>query len=240
MNESNSQWINNYFARNFIDLTPASASQVVRVLYVPTSRNEDVTRRCAAVLSEAELQRTNRFKLEEHRTGFIQRRAFRRFCGAMASESIMPLSEFDFVETDKGRPQLHEFPNFCFSFSSCRSGFIGAWSPSHKFGVDIEDVTRKLDTRELSRKFFSPAEAMIVEEQEEESSKRVFFNFWTLKEAALKSIGEGLPFGLDTFEFELKPRPSVVLAPRHLGGSKQFDAHVINRKDNCTALVIQH
>ena len=56
---------------------------------------------------------------------------------------------------------------------------------------------------------------------------QTFFQLWCLKEAALKSIGEGLPFGLDAFEFELSPNTRVVQAPNDYGGPKQFDAHVI-------------
>jgi 4'-phosphopantetheinyl transferase len=53
----------------------------------------------------------------------------------------------------------------------------------------------------------------------------------------LKSIGEGLPFGLDAFEFELDPYLRVVHAPPDHGGPEQFDAHVIEGTDGCAALV---
>ena len=59
----------------------------------------------------------------------------------------------------------------------------------------------------------------------------------TLKEAALKSIGEGLPFGLDAFAFELAPTPRMVQAPAGHGGAKRFTAHVIEGAETVAALV---
>ena len=66
-----------------------------------------------------------------------------------------------------------------------------------------------------------------------------FFAFWSLKEAALKSIGEGLPYGLNAFEFELDPSLRVVHTPPDYGGAERFSAHVIEGTESCTAMVIR-
>ena len=66
---------------------------------------------------------------------------------------------------------------------------------------------------------------------------QAFSQFWSLKEAALKSIGQGLPYGLDAFEFELDSNLRVVHAPPDYGGPEQFEAHVIEGIDSCAALV---
>jgi len=68
---------------------------------------------------------------------------------------------------------------------------------------------------------------------------RIFFQFWSLKAAALKSIGEGLPFGLDAFEFELAPHLRVIHAPSEHGGPKQFNAYVVEGTAACATLVIR-
>ena len=68
---------------------------------------------------------------------------------------------------------------------------------------------------------------------------RTFCQLWSLKEAALKSIGEGLPFGLDAFEFELAPNLRVVHAPPAYGGPRRFSAQVIEGTEICAALVIR-
>ena len=60
-----------------------------------------------------------------------------------------------------------------------------------------------------------------------------------LKEAALKSIGEGLPLGLDTFEFELEPTPRVVRAPPDQGRPERFDAYWVEGTGGCAALAIR-
>jgi 4'-phosphopantetheinyl transferase len=215
------------FAAGSLDLTPVSARHAAYVLYAPVSRDPEVSRQCASVLSDTELQRADRFVSEYDEAQFKQRRAFRRFCGATVLGSSQPLSQIVFEETENGRPYLPDLPDFWFSFSSCRFGLLGAWSSTHGVGVDLEDQTRNLEAVELAHRFFSGAEANAVEGVLGSERLRTFLQFWSLKEAALKSIGEGLPYGLDAFEFELDPDLRVIHAPADHGGPERFDAHVI-------------
>jgi len=233
----NSDRVSGIFAGRSRDLTPAALRRAVHVLYVPVSDDPDVTRHCAAVLSDLELQRADRFATQADKALFTQRRAFRRFCGARVLGTSQPLSQIIFNETDKGRPYLCDFPDFRFSFSSCRFGFVGAWSSTLAIGIDLEELAEGLAATELARQFFSAAESNAVEGVNDLERLRTFLQFWVLKEAALKSIGEGLPFGLDAFEFELEPDLRVVHAPKGHGGPEQFDAHIIKGIDSCAALV---
>ena len=239
MTRDDSDRIKDLFVVGSLDLTPGSARHAAHVLYVPVSREPEVSSRCASVLSETELQRADRFAAEDDKAEFEQRRACRRFCGATALGSSQPLSEILFEETENGRPYLLESPDLWFSFSSCRFGILGAWSSTHGIGVDIEDQTRELEAADLARQFFSAAEVEAVEGVGGAERLRTFYRFWSLKEAALKSIGEGLPFGIDAFEFELEPNLRVVLAPAGDGGPEHFDAHMIEGTDCCAALVIR-
>jgi 4'-phosphopantetheinyl transferase len=235
MTRDDSAQVNEFFKANSRDLTPAPACHAANVLYAPVSRDPEVTRRCASVLSATELRRADRFVTESHKTQFKQRRAFRRFCGVIALGSLRPLSQIVFEETENGRPYLPDLPDFWFSFSSCRFGFLGAWSSTHGIGVDIEDQTRDLEAADLAQQYFSTAESNVVEGAGGLKSLRTFFLFWSLKEAALKSIGEGLPFGLDAFEFELAPNLRIVHAPLDHGRPELFNAHVIKGIDSCCA-----
>jgi 4'-phosphopantetheinyl transferase len=237
MTRDDSNRIADLFATGSRDLTPASARHAAYVLYAPVSRDPEVSRHCASVLSDTELHRADRFVNEYDRAQFKLRRAFRRFCGATVLGSSQPLSQIVFEETENGRPYLSDLPDIWFSFSSCRFGFLGAWSSTHGIGVDLEDQMRTLEAVELAHRFFSRAEAKAVEGLGGLERLRTFFQLWCLKEAALKSIGEGLPFGLDAFEFELDPYLRVVHAPPDHGGPEKFDAHLIEGIDSCAALV---
>ena len=232
--------ITSYFDACAHDLTPSTERHAARVFYVPVSSDPEVTRNCSSILSKIELQRADRFATQDHRALFIQRRAFRRFCGARVLGAEKPLSQIAFNETENGRPYLCDLPDFWFSFSSCRFGFAGAWSSTHGIGVDLEDETRDVEAAELAQQFFSAAEANAVEMAGGLKRQQTFFQFWTLKEAALKSIGEGLPFGLDAFEFELEPNLRVVHVPPVYGGPERFSAHMIEGIESCTAIVIRN
>jgi 4'-phosphopantetheinyl transferase len=228
-----------YFTDGARDVTPAAVQDAARVLYVPFADDPEISRHCASVLSDVELQRAARFVAERDRDRFRQRRAFRRFCGAIARGSSAPLSQIHFEDTDSGRPYLADLPGTWFSFSGCRSGFLGAWSSTQAIGVDLEDRTSDVEALQLASRFFTGAEAEVVAGTLGPARLQTFVRFWCLKEAALKSIGEGLAFGLDAFEFALAPGLHVVGAPAEHGGPERFDAHAIDGTGAGAALVIR-
>jgi 4'-phosphopantetheinyl transferase len=240
MKRDDSDRIMDFFTASSRDLTPESARHSASLFNAPVSHDPEVTKLCASILSQDELQKADRFVAYDAKALFTQRRAFRRFCGVLALGTAQPLSQIEFKETEKGRPYLSDLPEVWFSFSSCRFGFLGVWSATHAVGVDFEDRTRKLEAAEIARLYFSGAEASAVESAGGPERLRTFFQFWTLKEAALKSIGEGLPFGLDSFEFVLDPNPSLAQVPPGHGGADQFDAHLIDGTGSCAALVTRN
>ena len=134
-----------FFSGHARQCTPASAGPMVTVLFMAALHEPGFTERCACVLSEPERAKAEAFLTADLRARFLQQRAFRRYCGALATGSPRPLSQIEFTTTVKRRPYLAEQPRCWFSFSSCRHGFLGAWSWKHCIGVDIEDQARSVE-----------------------------------------------------------------------------------------------
>jgi 4'-phosphopantetheinyl transferase len=238
MTQNDSAWVNEMFYARAREVTPAAARDVACVLYVPASSDPEAAIRCATVLSAAERARSEQFVTNELKTHFEQRRAFRRYCGALAIGSTSSLSQVIFEETENGRPYLRDWPDLWFSFSSCRSGFIGAWSATHGLGVDLEDGPFDTDVADLAQMYFTESEALTVREGGPARIQK-FLQLWSLKEAALKSIGQGLPLGMDAFAFELDESPRVVNAPGDYGGTERFSAHLFDQPGACAAVVLR-
>ena len=209
-----------------------------RVLYAPVSRDPEALSRCASVLSDAEQRRADRFVTEDGKAHFKQQRAFRRYCGAFALGSARPLSRIVSRRRRKGVPT---FPNCRMSGSAFppAGSVISGRGLRHSGSVSTSKIRQGTWRRPNSRKgiFQKPRQRPL--KRQAMTRLRTFFQLWTLKEAALKSIGEGLPFGLDAFQFELAPNLRVVHAPRDYGGPERFNAHVIEGTDSCAALVIR-
>lgn len=235
MTNTASRRVSERFAARAEDWLPAPERAGTRVLFVPLLSEPQALEDCRAVISRAELQRSTRFLRGDDGDHFVQRRAFRRYCASVATGSSLPLSEIGFDETDKGHPFLHERRDLWFSFSSCRVGFLGAWSSTHAIGVDLEDQAREVEAADLANRFFTPAEAHAVAGAP--SSAQAFLKLWNLKEAALKSIGEGLPYGLAAFAFESEPTLRLVSGPTEYGGADAFTVHLLIRPDIYAAIV---
>jgi phosphopantetheinyl transferase len=231
---TNDKWVMELLDASVRDWTPPFFAD--RVLYLPISLDPEVTKGCATVLSDSERERADNFLSEKDRAGFIQRRAFRRYCGAVASGSRSGLSQITFDETGNGRPWLPHRPDVSFSFSSCSRGFLGAWSSTHGLGIDVEDQSMEIEAAELAGMYFTESESQAVR-QGSVAGRQTFYQLWCLKEAALKSIGEGIPFGMDAFEFEINGHPHITRAPKQYGGPSRFSAHLFQQPDVSAALV---
>jgi 4'-phosphopantetheinyl transferase len=236
--QNDSAWVTEMFSEQARDVTPFAARHAACLFYAPVSCNPEASSRCASLLSDHERARSQRFVTEKFKTHFEQRRAFRRYCGAIALDSTSDLSQIVFEETENGRPCFSDRSDIWFSFSSCRSGFIGAWSATHGLGVDLADQPLDMEVADLAQMYFTESEARTVGKYGPARLRR-FLQLWSLKEAALKSIGEGLPFGLDAFEFELDDGPRVIGAPEDHGGPERFTAHLFDQADAWAALVLR-
>lgn len=229
--------LRDYFLARTSDLTPNGARRNSSVLYAPFSDAKEVFELCTAVLTCNERQRMARLVGDSLRSAFAQRRAFQRFCAATAVGDGLNLSKIVFDVTDKGQSFLQDAPDLRFSFSSCRSGMLGAWSANCAVGVDIEDDPGDTGVLALAREYFTADEADVVEQAASADRGTVFYQLWSLKEAALKSIGEGMPFGLDKFAFEVLPGPRVIDAPVEFGGPRRFHAYTVGQGSLNAALV---
>jgi 4'-phosphopantetheinyl transferase len=226
-----------YFTACTRDVTPPDLHPKTRVLYLPFSRDTGMLRHFAAIISEEERQRSRRFSRAEDASRFVQRRAFHRFCGAVAVGKGRDPSAVYFNQETSGRPYLAEALEHEFSFSSCQSGALGAWSSAHSIGVDIEDRTRKVNALDLAIGYFTETEAEAIRTSRGRNRTDTFLQLWCAKEAALKSIGQGLPGGLDIFAFDLKPSLEVTRSPRAHGGPELYSVFRLEGTGACGILI---
>ena len=213
------KWLTDMFAEITRDVGSPAAGRDATVQYAPFWPDAEILQRCEAVLSPDERNTASRFITSSGEAEFVFRRAFRRYCAREGTGWELPLAQFRFSETGNGRPFLAGRPEIWFSFSSCPSGCLAAWSESHAVGIDIENSRQNLEAAELAGRYFSEDESELVAAQ----GVTAFLRFWSLKEAALKSIGEGMPFGMDAFQFELAPTTRIVRAPFRSGAFRAYE-----------------
>lgn len=108
------------------------------------------------------------------------------------------------VPEQAGAPPLH------FNVSHTDGLVALAVTRGHRLGVDVERVTRVV-TEAVAERHFAPAEVRDLRALPAADQPRVFFEYWTLKEAYIKARGMGLALPLDAFAFALRlPDPPTI------------------------------
>ncbi len=103
-----------------------------------------------------------------------------------------------------GKPYLPAYPRFHFSLSHSGAWCVCAVS-EFPLGVDLEQVREV--RRGIPERYFSPEECALLAAL----PHAAFFDFWTLKEAAVKASGIGLARGLSRAPVTLAETPVVEL-----------------------------
>jgi 4'-phosphopantetheinyl transferase len=163
----------------------------------------------ADYLSPDERARAARFLPTASRKHFINARGQMReiFAAYLGKKP----QEIEFSYNPYGKPYLKEpeqHHSMRFNLSHSVGMGLLALTAGQEVGVDIERTNREVDYANISSRFFSPTEAIVIRELPLQEQAQAFFNGWTRKEAYIKARGLGLTVPLDSFEVSLLPGDS--------------------------------
>lgn len=172
----------------------------VRITYCLTAElSEDGVRAAVAQLSADERSRHDRFRQASDRRDFALAHALLRrslsACGDRAPH------EWTFTTAAHGKPALAHDVGLAFNLAHTDGLVACCVGRDAALGIDVEKIGRRVDARTLAERFFSPVEVDEIERCPEPLRQTRFIEIWTLKEAYVKAIGDGLAHPLDRFAF---------------------------------------
>jgi 4'-phosphopantetheinyl transferase len=192
-------------------------------------RADDVTepalvRRFETLLSFDEQERHERFAHERTRREYLLARGLART--VLASYTGIPPRALRFTADAFGKPVLcvpAADPGVHFNLSHSHGVIVCAVAMARQVGIDVEDGGRRIEFLDLAERYFAAPEVAHLHRLPDDERQAAFFAIWTLKEAFVKAIGQGLSFPLDSFAFELeRDRLRHFRPPTTLPGSWRF------------------
>jgi 4'-phosphopantetheinyl transferase len=170
------------------------------------------------VLDAEERARADRYRVEDdRRRSIVARGTVRTLLGRRLGREPRDLG---FVEGPQGKPALIG-GELEFNVSHSGDRVAIAIAEGGPVGIDIEvEQPRTTDLVVLARRYFSPVEALAVENAAD-GAIPLFFTIWTAKEAVIKAVGGGLSIQLASFS--VLPVCSEWGAVENLGGDPKLD-----------------
>lgn len=116
---------------------------------------------------------------------------------------VMP-GDWRFMLGEHGKPALVNSPRpLDFNLSHSGDWLACAVTAGTAVGVDVERCDSRRDVMKLARRFFRAAEIAALEDSPVEQQLERFYDYWTLKEAQVKSRGAALGRELEATGFRL-------------------------------------
>jgi 4'-phosphopantetheinyl transferase len=165
------------------------------------------------VLVTDEMERAQRFRFSHLRESFvIARGALRYLLGRYLD---VPPSRITFVYGSKGKPALASVDNVQFNMTHSGTLAAVAITADCQIGIDVEQIRQLSDMEQIAERFFCPEETKEIMSVPPCERAHTFFRCWTLKEAYVKAVGDGLSVPLNGFQVTLQPdRPKRLV---HVG-----------------------
>jgi 4'-phosphopantetheinyl transferase len=178
----------------------------VDLWFAPETLLDDVqlAARLASLLAPEERARHERMAYESGRRQQLLARGMQRELLSRYEPSIAP-ADWRFERGAGGRPRLA--PAFAatglnFNVAHTSGLVVIAVGRVSQIGVDVEASDKRVSLT-VARRYFSAREAAALDALPPEARPRRFLRLWTLKEAYLKAVGEGLAGGLERMTFTL-------------------------------------
>jgi len=170
------------------------------------------------LLSPAEQNRAKRFKFWRDQRRFIVGRAMLRLL--IGRYLLTEAKQIKFSYNKYGKPFLAS-NQLRFNLAHCRDKIIFAFCLSVDIGVDLECLRTIEDVPGIASQFFSANESEAILNSPLECQSQVFLTYWTLKEAYIKAIGQGLSYPLDSFEVVISEDKELHNVTRREGVSEE-------------------
>ncbi|HSB54652.1 MAG TPA: 4'-phosphopantetheinyl transferase superfamily protein [Gemmatimonadales bacterium] len=171
----------------------------------------------AALLADDERARADRFRFDRDRGRFIAARGLlRTILGHYADREPR---ELRFEYGPFGKPELQPEPGgtrLRFNLSCSEGLGVLGIRRDEAIGIDVERLRALDDAPAISRRMFAAEEHAALMARPEPERSRIFFGYWTRKEAVLKSLGVGLSGPMHGFV--LPPEPSPTMEPVRVCG----------------------
>jgi len=168
------------------------------------------------LMSKDEHERMARLVFDRDRRAFAITRGLVRTM--LSRYAAVAPQDWRFIENVHGRPEILErpsgAPDLRFNISHTDGLIACAVTIGREVGVDVEHIGRHL-THDIPGRFFAPDEVTDLRKLPAENQQKVFFDYWTLKEAYIKARGFGLALPLGDFAFKLNPPapPAITFEP---------------------------
>ena len=156
--------------------------------------------RLRATLADDERARADRFVAHVHRDRFVVARAFLR--AVLGRLLAIPPDAVRFRYEAAGKPRTDMLR---FNLSPSGALALLAVTRDREVGVDVEELRAVTDAEALAERFFAPGETERLRSLDPAARDAAFLRCWTLKEAYVKAVGEGLGLPLDRFEVGYVP-----------------------------------
>lgn len=193
--------------QKFPDLRARVSAAVVHVRWLAI---DDVAQplwdRLASLLDDAERARVERLRFERDKHAYIAAHALTRVM--LSGQVSRPATAWRFTSNSYGKPQVAPeagLPPLRFNLSHTRGLVAVALTLEHEIGIDVEVIDPKRLSFDLASRTFAPTEVAILRETPSANLTEVLFEFWTLKEAFIKAVGQGLAVPLQAFALTLDP-----------------------------------
>jgi 4'-phosphopantetheinyl transferase len=161
-----------------------------------------VTAHLVSLLAPDELERRNRMATESGRRQQLLARALQREVLSRYLPRIAP-RDWRFVRGESGRPSLappFDADGLNFNLAHTPGLVVMAVGRVAHIGIDVEALDKPVPMP-VAQRYFSEREVAALHALAPGDQPRRFLRLWTLKEAYLKAVGEGLAGGLDSMTF---------------------------------------
>ena len=165
-------------------------------------------------LSASEVARAGRFRFPKDRDRYIfSTGTLRSILGCYLD---LPPAQLRLEAAGSGKSfTAHRLGGreLCFNLSHSGEWVVYAFALERAVGIDVEQVRPMPDLENMVEAYFSPSEEESLRRVGPDSRLRLFFQYWTRKEAYLKARGEGLEGLLPRLDVSTLPLPAKELIP---------------------------